>query len=75
MTHILVYDCRKDDDWKLSRGAYIFIIIGLVLLLGAISAVTATIEPWTVSKNYHGVKKPWMVVFSLAKQGFLYCYR
>ncbi|KAL0436113.1 UNVERIFIED_CONTAM: Calpain-type cysteine protease DEK1 [Sesamum radiatum] len=38
----------KDDNWKISRGAYIFIIIGLVLLLGAISAITLIIEPWTV---------------------------
>ncbi|GFP92459.1 calpain-type cysteine protease dek1 [Phtheirospermum japonicum] len=38
----------KDDNWKLCRGAYLFIIIGLVLLLGAISAVTVIIEPWAI---------------------------
>lgn len=39
---------RKDDNWKLSRGVYIFVTIGLLLLLGAISAVIVVIEPWTV---------------------------
>lgn len=41
--------CRKDDDWKLSRGVYIFVIIGLLLLLGAISALIVVVKPWTVS--------------------------
>lgn len=41
--------CRKDDNWKLSRGVYVFVSIGLVLMFGAISAVTVTIKPWTVS--------------------------
>lgn len=41
--------CRKDDDWKLSRGVYIFVIIGLLLLLGAISALIVVVQPWTVS--------------------------
>jgi len=40
---------RKDDDWKLSRGVYIFVIIGLLLLLGAISALIVVVKPWTVS--------------------------
>ncbi|PHT97406.1 Calpain-type cysteine protease DEK1 [Capsicum chinense] len=35
----------KDDNWKLSRGAYMFIIIGLLLLIGAISAIIVTIKP------------------------------
>lgn len=39
---------RKDDDWILSRGVYIFVSIGLLLLLGAISAVIVVIKPWTV---------------------------
>ncbi|KAL9386177.1 hypothetical protein Peur_019301 [Populus x canadensis] len=38
----------KDDDWKLSRGVYIFVIIGLLLLLGAISAVVVVVKPWTI---------------------------
>ncbi|XP_024032017.1 calpain-type cysteine protease DEK1 isoform X2 [Morus notabilis] len=38
----------KDDNWKLSRGVYIFVTIGLLLLLGAISAVIVVIEPWTI---------------------------
>ncbi|KAM3271158.1 hypothetical protein P3S67_029361 [Capsicum chacoense] len=38
----------KDDNWKLSRGAYMFIIIVLLLLLGAISAIIVTIKPWAV---------------------------
>ncbi|KAK4492216.1 hypothetical protein RD792_003016 [Penstemon davidsonii] len=42
----------KDDNWKLSQGAYIFIIIGLVLLLGAISAITVIIEPWTIGASF-----------------------
>ncbi|KAL2239163.1 UNVERIFIED_CONTAM: Calpain-type cysteine protease DEK1, partial [Sesamum indicum] len=42
----------KDDNWKISRGAYIFIIIGLVLLLGAISAITLIIEPWTIGAAF-----------------------
>lgn len=44
-----IFICRKDDDWKLSRGVYIFVIIGLLLLFGAISAVIVVINPWTVS--------------------------
>lgn len=44
-----IFICRKDDDWKLSRGVYIFVIIGLLLLLGAISALIVVIKPWTVS--------------------------
>jgi hypothetical protein len=40
---------RKDDGWKLSRGVYIFVIIGLLLLFGAISALIVVIKPWTVS--------------------------
>nr|XP_009403924.1 PREDICTED: calpain-type cysteine protease ADL1 isoform X1 [Musa acuminata subsp. malaccensis] len=38
----------KDDDWKLSRGVYVFVGIGFMLLLGAISALTCLITPWTV---------------------------
>ncbi|KAK1309862.1 hypothetical protein QJS10_CPA08g01351 [Acorus calamus] len=38
----------KDDDWKLSRGVYVFVGIGFLLLLGAISAVITIIRPWTV---------------------------
>ncbi|XP_058098025.1 calpain-type cysteine protease ADL1-like [Magnolia sinica] len=38
----------KDDDWKLSRGVYVFVGIGLLLLLGAISALIAIIKPWTI---------------------------
>ncbi|PIA53983.1 hypothetical protein AQUCO_00900510v1 [Aquilegia coerulea] len=38
----------KDDDWKLSRGVYIFVGIGVTLLLGAISAVTVIVKPWTI---------------------------
>lgn len=45
--------CRRDDNWKLSRGAYIFISIGLLLLLGAISAIIVIIQPWTVSLLHH----------------------
>ncbi|PHU01662.1 hypothetical protein BC332_31449 [Capsicum chinense] len=43
---------RKDDNWKLSRGAYIFIIIGLLLLLGAISAIIVTIKPWAIGAAF-----------------------
>ncbi|KAH1250922.1 Calpain-type cysteine protease DEK1 [Glycine max] len=39
---------KKDDDWKLSRGVYIFVIIGLLLLLGAISALIVVVKPWTI---------------------------
>ncbi|BAF09804.1 calpain-type cysteine protease ADL1 isoform X1 [Oryza sativa Japonica Group] len=38
----------KDDDWKISRGVYLFVGMGVLLLLGAISAVIVTIRPWTV---------------------------
>lgn len=41
---------RKDDNWKLSRGVSVFLIIGLLLLLSAISAVIIIVKPWTVSK-------------------------
>jgi hypothetical protein len=40
---------RKDDGWQLTRGLKLFVVFGLVLLLGAISAVIATINPWMVS--------------------------
>ncbi|XP_047260562.1 calpain-type cysteine protease ADL1-like [Capsicum annuum] len=42
----------KDDNWKLSRGAYMFIIIGLLLLLGAISAIIVTIKPWAIGATF-----------------------
>nr|GMD14906.1 calpain-type cysteine protease DEK1 [Ipomoea batatas] len=42
----------KDDNWKLSRGAYIFITIGLLLLLGAISAIIVTVHPWTIGAAF-----------------------
>lgn len=38
----------RDDNWKLSRGAHIFISIGLLLLLGAISAIIVIIQPWMI---------------------------
>ncbi|XP_044505430.1 calpain-type cysteine protease DEK1-like isoform X1 [Mangifera indica] len=38
----------KDDGWRLSQGVYVFVTIGLLLLLGAISAVIVVIKPWTV---------------------------
>lgn len=43
---------RKDDNWELSRGVFVFVVIGLLLLLGGISAVTVIIKPWTVSGLY-----------------------
>ncbi|KAJ7955438.1 calpain-type cysteine protease DEK1 [Quillaja saponaria] len=42
----------KDDDWKLSRVVYIFVSIGLLLLLGAISAVIVIVKPWTVGVSF-----------------------
>lgn len=50
---ILIF--RKDDNWKLSRGVFVFVFIGLLLLLGGISAVTVIITPWTVSVYIAGV--------------------
>lgn len=38
----------RDDNWKLSRGVYVFVIIGLLLLLGAISAIIVIVDPWTI---------------------------
>lgn len=38
----------KDDNWEISRGVYLFVGMGLFLLLGAISAVITTINPWMV---------------------------
>lgn len=38
----------KDDGWRISRGVYLFIGMGMLLLLGAISAIIVTIRPWTV---------------------------
>uniref|UniRef100_A0A803QA81 Protein DEFECTIVE KERNEL 1 n=1 Tax=Cannabis sativa TaxID=3483 RepID=A0A803QA81_CANSA len=38
----------KDDNWRLSRVVYIFVTLGLLLLLGAIAAVTVVIKPWTI---------------------------
>lgn len=43
--------CRKDEGWQLSRGVYACVGVGLLLLLGAISAVIATINPWMVSER------------------------
>ncbi|KAM3327675.1 hypothetical protein P3S68_033724 [Capsicum galapagoense] len=42
----------KDDNWKLSRGAYMFIIIGFLLLLGAISDIIVTIKPWAIGATF-----------------------
>ncbi|KAH6559054.1 hypothetical protein KP509_1Z029900 [Ceratopteris richardii] len=42
----------KDDNWQLSRGVYIFLGFGLLLLLGAISAVIVTINPWMVGVGF-----------------------
>lgn len=42
----------KDDDWKLSHGVYVFVLIGFLLLLGAISAVITIIKPWTVGVSF-----------------------
>ncbi|KAJ3692452.1 hypothetical protein LUZ60_012802 [Juncus effusus] len=42
----------KDDGWKLSRGVYVFVGIGILLLLGALSAVIVTINPWTVGVGF-----------------------
>ncbi|QCE00524.1 Vps16 [Vigna unguiculata] len=39
------------NDWKLSRGVYIFVLIGLVLLLGVISALIVVVKPWTADEN------------------------
>lgn len=47
---------RKDDDWKLSRGVYTFVIIGLLLLLGAISSLIVVVKPWTVSATQFRVE-------------------
>ncbi|BFI07497.1 calpain-type cysteine protease DEK1 [Marchantia polymorpha subsp. ruderalis] len=38
----------KDEGWQLSRGVYACVGVGLLLLLGAISAVIATINPWMI---------------------------
>lgn len=45
----MVVLCRKDDCWILSRGVYVFVSIGLLLLIGAITAVIIVVKPWTVS--------------------------
>nr|CAB3501081.1 unnamed protein product [Digitaria exilis] len=37
----------KDDDWKISRGVYLFVGMGMLLLFGAVAAVIVTIRPWT----------------------------
>lgn len=42
----------KDDDWRLSRGVYVFVTIGLLLLLCAISSVIVVIEPWTIGAAF-----------------------
>ncbi|XP_047318032.1 calpain-type cysteine protease DEK1-like isoform X2 [Impatiens glandulifera] len=42
----------KDDNWKLSRGVYVFVTVGILLLLGAISAVIVIVEPWTVGAAF-----------------------
>ncbi|XP_071726468.1 calpain-type cysteine protease DEK1 [Rutidosis leptorrhynchoides] len=42
----------KDDNWRLSEGAHVFIIIGLLLLLSAISAVIVIIKPWTIGASF-----------------------
>ncbi|KAL0853272.1 hypothetical protein Bca101_058424 [Brassica carinata] len=42
----------KDDCWILSRGVYVFVSIGLVLLFGAIAAVIIVIKPWTIGVSF-----------------------
>ncbi|MBA0582735.1 hypothetical protein Gorai_024869 [Gossypium raimondii] len=45
----------KDDGWKLSRGVYVFVTIGLLLLLAAISAVIVVIKPWTSQTDWGSI--------------------
>ncbi|KAE8705679.1 Calpain-type cysteine protease DEK1 [Hibiscus syriacus] len=42
----------KDDGWRLSRGVYVFVTIGLLLFLAAISAVIVLIKPWTIGAAF-----------------------
>lgn len=42
----------RDEGWRFSKGAYVFVGLGLTLLLGAISAVIATINPWMVGAAF-----------------------
>ncbi|GLJ45014.1 hypothetical protein SUGI_0947480 [Cryptomeria japonica] len=42
----------KDDSWQLSRGVYTFVGMGVFLLLVAITAVIATVNPWTVGVTF-----------------------
>lgn len=42
----------KDDCWILSRGVYVFVSIGLLLLFGAISAVIIVVKPWTIGVSF-----------------------
>ena len=55
---------RKDDDWKISRGVYLFVGMGMLLLFGAVAAVIVTIRPWTVSK--------FCVTWDISNLAFLY---
>ncbi|KAL1109349.1 hypothetical protein V6Z11_D03G171200 [Gossypium hirsutum] len=67
----------KDDGWKLSRGVYVFVTIGLLLLLAAISAVIVVIKPWTVSEAYlNGVIHHWASnnFYLTRTQMFLVCF-
>ena len=64
--------CRKDDDWKLSRGVYIFVIFGLLLLLGAISAVIVVVKPWTVSGFFYASLN--FLVLKIFVQNLLTCF-
>ncbi|ESQ29931.1 hypothetical protein EUTSA_v10011175mg [Eutrema salsugineum] len=42
----------KDDCWILSRGVYVFVSIGLLLLFGAIAAVIIVVKPWTIGVSF-----------------------
>ncbi|XP_010552284.1 PREDICTED: calpain-type cysteine protease DEK1 [Tarenaya hassleriana] len=42
----------RDDGWILSRGVYVFVSTGLLLLFGAISAVIVVIKPWTIGASF-----------------------
>jgi hypothetical protein len=39
----------RDDSWRLSKEVVYLVAFGVLLLLAAIVAIIATIQPWTVS--------------------------
>ncbi|QCD82512.1 hypothetical protein DEO72_LG2g2851 [Vigna unguiculata] len=63
------------NDWKLSRGVYIFVLIGLVLLLGVISALIVVVKPWTANENLRLIRSSLPEAVEACVDAAAYCHQ